>query len=234
MDFNALDIGIMAIIGLSTIIGIYRGIFRELITITVWAIGAFLAFAHGKNLGQSLTFVSSEYAKQAVAQSIIFIAVVIIGMILRMFLFKAMNIGGPSALDRILGTLFGAARGVAIIVITMVVAVATPIIDQKWYDASKLVDIFQGMADDLSGVVPGKWKASATRAGEAVAAPVDTVAPVDTATPVETTEEPPETAAPQDETQTTPPAPTEIVDPEQLMKELPKLLEEVQKNNNGK
>lgn len=65
LDFNALDIGITALLLVSTLIGIFRGFLREMLTIFVWSIAIVVAYIHGKQVGEILSFVESRVVKQS-------------------------------------------------------------------------------------------------------------------------------------------------------------------------
>ena len=157
-DFSFTDIGIMALIIVSTFIGLYRGLFRELITVIIWVAGIILAYSHGKELGDQLTFISSDYARVATGMSVIFVAVSIVGMIVKILAFKILSVGKASGFDRFLGAAFGAVRGLALIVIALIVATGTPLVNEPWYQDSDMIPPLEDIADDLSGQVPQKWR----------------------------------------------------------------------------
>lgn len=157
-DFNSLDVAIVAIIALSTVISIYRGLVRELFTLIIWLLAFILAYVHGVKLGDKLTFIDSTYIKEATGTFIIFIGVILLGAILKIYTIKKHGIGKASGLDRTVGALFGAARGAAIIILAIVFVDSSAITDKSWYEKSTLVPDFQMAANFIDGGVNQKWK----------------------------------------------------------------------------
>jgi membrane protein required for colicin V production len=189
-NFSFTDIGIMVIVLISTVIGIYRGFFREMITIVVWLIGIVLAYSHGPDVAVALSFISSEYARTAIGMSVIFIGVVLIGMLVKKLVFKSFHIAKPSAFDRFLGAAFGVARGFGLIIIAIIAFQSTPVLDSDWYNDSQILPPLEDAADDISGQVPDKWqkwKHAVPKAGAAASSSAAPTIPAATTTTITTT-----------------------------------------------
>src|SRR5690348_4649003 len=107
MDLNFADGLIILILAISTIIGIYRGFVRELMTIVTWIIAGTVAYMYGKIVGEYIFFVDSTTAKEILGMIAVFIVVVFIGHLLKLVVLKAAKISGVSPIDRLTGALFG-------------------------------------------------------------------------------------------------------------------------------
>lgn len=98
-----------------------------------------------------------EWLNNRLGSGMIFVSI-IIGIVGKFFAFKAFNIGDPSAFDRLVGAGFGVARGYAIVVLTMVSVVGSPVVEQDWYKESKLVHRLEKSSEAIGGTMPMKWK----------------------------------------------------------------------------
>lgn len=159
IDFNWVDYLIIGVFTISILIGIYRGILREAVTVVIWGLAAIITFMYGKKLGQIFTIFDSEYLKAALGRSILFALLVIGGNVAKYFVFKSKRIGKKiSGLGRFLGAGFGVLRGVVIVVAALFFLSATAVEDRSGYVNSRLIPQFQFILDFLDIKMPDKWK----------------------------------------------------------------------------
>lgn len=160
--YNSFDGKLAALVGISILIGIYRGSLREIISVITWGFSAYMAYLYGEQLGSSINFVTTDLAKKATGSAIIFASLVLTFMIIKFFAFKAFSNDGPGAYDRFMGAVFGAVRGVLLILAILVaIAIApqgTEIVSKDWYKDSVLTAYFQKSADDLAKSFPQELK----------------------------------------------------------------------------
>jgi len=156
-DLTSIDIGILVLCFASVLIGVYRGILRETLTIVTWIIASVVAFMYGKNAAALFTFADSETTRNLLGMSSVFVLVVFVGFIVKFAVCKAFSIGGPSPLDRFLGSLFGFARALVIVVAVMLV-VAEPVKQQTWYKDSKLIPKLDNVVAIIDKNAPKDWK----------------------------------------------------------------------------
>lgn len=109
---------IVAVVGLSTAIGLVRGFAREVMSVIVW-VTAFVAalllgepVAHLLDLGAGLG--------TAAGFAIVFVAVLIAGAVVQRMLAKLVRSTGIGGTDRMLGSLFGALRGGLVVLVALI------------------------------------------------------------------------------------------------------------------
>jgi membrane protein required for colicin V production len=121
---NALDYAWIAIVALSLLLGLWRGVVREIFALAGWilAIVASLTFA-GEVASWLPATLGSPTVRMVAAFVAIFLAVLIALSVAGILLAKLFRAAGLGVADRFLGAVFGIARG-ALIVFLVVLAAA--------------------------------------------------------------------------------------------------------------
>ncbi|MCG5030392.1 CvpA family protein [Mesosutterella sp. OilRF-GAM-744-9] len=115
--FNQIDWVIAAVMTLSGLLGLWRGVVREIVSVAGWIAAVILVFRYAAELAPHLTFFTAfgDIGRVAAAAAVIAFATVaafaVAGAVLRL-LIKAVS-GGLG--DSLLGLLFGFARGFLIV-----------------------------------------------------------------------------------------------------------------------
>ncbi len=149
------DLFFLAIVAISAIIGLFRGLMREGLSLAAWILAFVLALRFGPLAAEHLTaYVSVPSVRLATAYSVIFLATLIVGAIINYFLGKMVRATGFSGTDRTLGLLFGVARGVAIIVIAIMLARLTVVSEDGWWKESQFVSYLEPWAEQLQDWLP--------------------------------------------------------------------------------
>lgn len=119
-----LDISIIAVVLVSTGIGIFRGFVKEVLTLLSWAVALTLAYNFYHILVPYLEFISIPMIRIVVSGFAIFISVLILLSIVNYILSKSMKLVGFDWFDKSLGGGFGFVR--ALFLLSVVVIVITP------------------------------------------------------------------------------------------------------------
>ncbi len=121
---NWVDIAVVAVIIVSGLIGLLRGLVRETLGIGAWLVAGFVASPFGL-LPRVQPWVRSQILEPAIADAVAFGAVFLVVLVILLLIVGAISravrgsvLGG---LDRSLGLVFGAARGTILIVIMYIV-----------------------------------------------------------------------------------------------------------------
>jgi len=133
------DYAIIAILFISALLGLVRGFLREVVSLLIWTLGFWLAVRYAAAVGDVLKFVKTPEDRLVVGYIVILVLVLIAGTVAGMLVKKLVDSSGANAGDRSLGTLFGAARGVLIVTVLLVVGsmVLRPL--PAWWRDSRLI-----------------------------------------------------------------------------------------------
>jgi len=148
------DYAILAIIGLSVLVGFFRGFIKEVFSLFVWAAAFLIAYHFSGDVAQLMEqAVTLPSARLAMGFAGLFIAVLLVGGLINYLLGKLVQTTGLSGTDRLLGGVFGAARGLVLVVALLLVSGFTPIPADPWWKDSatieRLMPLVQWSADLL-------------------------------------------------------------------------------------
>lgn len=139
------DVAILAVIALSAVIGFFRGFLREAVGLATWILAFYLAFIFADAGARFLQgWISVDSARLAVAFGVVFIGVLILGAIFNYVLGRLVSQTGFAGTDRALGGVFGVLRGVAVLIVLVLLAGVTPVPRDDWWQRS----IFIGHLED--------------------------------------------------------------------------------------
>jgi membrane protein required for colicin V production len=151
---NLFDCLLIAILAYSTIMAFVRGIILELFSLGGLIVGILLA---AWNYNHVALLLSQLIATQATAQIVAFLLIIIGIMVLCTLLGKALNrtahVIGLGFFDRLLGAVFGFARG-CLLGVAILMAGAAFLPRSQWIANSQLTPYFLAGAHAVSFVVP--------------------------------------------------------------------------------
>lgn len=154
---NVADFIILGIITLSILISLLRGFIREALSLATWLIAAYLAFTFSHSLSDSLSgLISSDSTRTVVAFVGIFLFIVIFGAIFNFFIGRLITVSGLGLIDRFLGLFFGAARGILVVALVVMMIKGTSLIDRKWWQQSQLIPQFQPITATMEDLFPNQ------------------------------------------------------------------------------
>jgi membrane protein required for colicin V production len=151
---NLFDCILIAILAYSTIVAFVRGIILELFSLGGLIVGILLA---AWNYNHVALLLSQLIATPATAQIVTFLLIIIGIMVLCTVLGKALNRTahaiGLAFFDRLLGAVFGFARG-CLLGVAILMAIAAFLPQSQWIANSQLTPYFLAGAHAVSFVVP--------------------------------------------------------------------------------
>jgi membrane protein required for colicin V production len=148
-----IDIIILLIIGISCLLGLFRGLIKEALSLVFW-VGAIVAATFFSTLagGWMSGFIASPLLQRVVGFIVIFVLVVFIGGLISNGISRLMSEAGLGAADRALGALFGILRG-AVIVTVIVMLTGRFSFTQQFYSQSVCIPYVMVGADFLQSVL---------------------------------------------------------------------------------
>ena len=132
-----LDYAVLAVLLMSIGWGIWRGLVREVVSILGWIIAFLSANLLAGPVGDALPqAIQTPELRIGVAFVCIFIVALVITSLLGLLLSRAAHAVGLESLDRVLGALFGLARGALLVLAAALVAGLSSLPRQpEWQDS---------------------------------------------------------------------------------------------------
>lgn len=149
------DYFIIGLITLSAAIGLWRGFVREAFSLALWVLAGWVGLTFSREfsvyLEPSLSYPS---ARIAAAFGALFIATLLLGGMLGFLIGKLVSATGFSGTDRLVGLMFGVARGAVIVAMLVLLAGLTPLPEDPWWKESRLIPPFQKLSLWLRDQLP--------------------------------------------------------------------------------
>jgi len=138
---NWLDWVIIVVLAVSTLLSVWRGFAREAISLAAWVAAFVVANLFVDQMATLLaTWISNITGRYVAAYAILFVGTLMLGSLLGMLARQLVKVTGLSVLDRLLGTVFGFARGVILILVcAFVLRQLVPPGDLQWLHQSQLM-----------------------------------------------------------------------------------------------
>jgi membrane protein required for colicin V production len=153
---NAADIVILAVLVLSMLAGLWRGFVSEVLSLACWVAAFWIAWAFGDHVaGWYAGFIREATACIIAGYLTCFIGVLLVGALVGWLARKMMSLGGLRGGDRLLGTLFGLARGLLLVTAAVLMLGFTPLPrEAAWWRHSQLLPEFEQGAVRLASELP--------------------------------------------------------------------------------
>jgi len=153
----AVDYIILAIVIISAVMGLVRGLLKEAVAVITWFLAIVLAWSFASSLEPMLggILVGSPLRIWA-ARAIIFVGVLLLGGAVAVILGHYVRVSMFAGMDKFLGFVFGIIRGVVIVgAFTIAIQALRMDEDARWKN-SKLLPYAGAVADALRGIVGEK------------------------------------------------------------------------------
>ena len=116
------DYAVIAIVGLSVLLAVIRGVVREIAALAGWAAALILSGLFAQDLAQGLPIAVSPVLKAVIAYLVIFLGVLLLSGLAGVLLAKLFRAAGLGFTDRAVGALFGLVRGALIVFVGVMLA----------------------------------------------------------------------------------------------------------------
>lgn len=150
-----LDLTLAAVLLISALIGLWRGLVVEVWSLVSWLVAFMLSFSFGGQVaGLFATQIEAPALRLVLGHLAVFIVVLIAGGIVLWLLRRLIASTGLSGTDRMLGLLFGVVRGAALNVLLLLLLGLTTLPAEPGWRGSELVRLFLPGAEWLRLQLP--------------------------------------------------------------------------------
>ena len=126
LQLGWVDIALLAVFGLSVLVGLWRGFVFEIVSLLGWLVAFVIANSAGPFLADFVPVASAPEVKLWIAYIAVFVVILLTCTLLARML-RALVAATPlSFVDHLLGGVFGAARGVLICVVVATLVMLSP------------------------------------------------------------------------------------------------------------
>lgn len=152
---GTVDLVLLGLVALSIVVGLWRGFVKEVFALAVWVAALFAAFHFsGALAGRFEPWVEVPSARQGLAFAAVFLVVLVAGGLLTWLIGKLVETTGLSGTDRLLGAVFGAARGLLLLIALILAAGFTPVPADPWWSESRVIQSLMPLAEWSAGFLP--------------------------------------------------------------------------------
>ena len=168
-----IDIIIAAALLISVVVGIVRGFVKESISIAALLIAIWASLYFGPAVGNvSSSWLSSEGLQMWFGRILVFAIVLSVGGLLGWGISKLVSMSALKGIDRLLGSIFGAGRGVLLLAVFTIGGQFAGFDKDEWWLQSRLIPHVEVVADWIKVMAPQGLELLMPD-GEAESLPVD-------------------------------------------------------------
>ena len=150
-----LDWALLAVLLLSAVVGLWRGLVYEVLSVAVWVVAFVLAQRYGAPVGIWLPVDGfSEPLRVAMGFAVVFLASAFAGGLLSWLMKKLVESVGLRPVDRVLGGAFGLARGLVILLAVALVITMTQLQSAAWWRGSSTAGVLTATLHNIKPLLP--------------------------------------------------------------------------------
>lgn len=160
------DFALITIVLISAVVGLVRGLLREVVAVLSWLLALWLAWQFGASLEPYLGgLLEGPQIRPWAARAIIVIVVLLVGTAVGAILGHFVRLSIFSATDRLFGFVFGTLRGALLIGVLVMLGQLLRLEEEPWWKRSRLMPQGERIAAVLWNIVREE---RAGRAGELI------------------------------------------------------------------
>lgn len=148
MALTWLDWLFIALLVVTTLTGLLRGLIREALGLAVWILALLAARLLAQPVADLMTgFIDNPDGRLVLAFVLVILAVILIGGIVIRLIHAAVEWVGMGWFNRVMGAAFGAAKGAAILVLATILISLTPLAGLEAWQQAELRPVFERLRD---------------------------------------------------------------------------------------
>jgi membrane protein required for colicin V production len=150
-----IDILIAVAVAISIVVGVFRGFVKEAVSIGALLFAIWAALYFGPSIGDvSENWLSSEELQVWFGRVLVFSVVLAIGGLLGWGISKIVRLSVLSGVDRLMGSGFGALRGILLVAVFVLGGQFAGFDNDDWWVQSRLIPYFEVVADWIEVMAP--------------------------------------------------------------------------------
>ena len=155
---SAVDWILLAVLALSLLLGLWRGIVQEVLSLAGWVAAFYVSQLYAPMAAAWLPMEgSSQMLRYAAGFVVVFVAVLVATVLVSFVIKKLISAVGLGPLDRLLGSLFGLMRGVVILLAVTVLVGMTPMRETLAWKQAQGAQWLQQFLHVLKPVLPADF-----------------------------------------------------------------------------
>ncbi|HET7331706.1 CvpA family protein [Dyella sp.] len=152
---NAVDLIIIAVLALSVLVGLWRGLISEVLALATWIAAFWVAWTYGPDVSAHFEHsIQTPLLRLLVGYGLCFIGVLILGALVRFAIRTLVDSTGLGGTDRLLGMIFGFVRGLLLVALLVFLVDQTPFAREPMWQQSTLLPQFNNLAAWLEREMP--------------------------------------------------------------------------------
>ena len=152
------DWAFLTVLAVSLLIGAWRGLVYEVLSVLGWALSFYLAQLFAPDLASRLPLQgASEPVRYAAAFVLIFVVAVLLAGLVAVLFKKMVEAIGLRPVDRTLGAAFGLVRGGILLLALTVVVNMTAFKSSAWWQQSQGAEVLTAALKGLKPVLPEQF-----------------------------------------------------------------------------
>ena len=153
-----LDHAVLTLIGFSVLLGVIRGFAREVIALASWAVAIVVASVYGGEAAPLLARQIPDESWRVLAAFVaVFFVVLIVMSVIGLLTSRLIKSAGLGVEDRVLGSLFGLARGLLVVMVLVLLAGLTALPRQTVWKDAMLAAPLEKLAVLVKQWLPQDW-----------------------------------------------------------------------------
>lgn len=138
------DFVILGLVAMSLAIGVWRGVVSEILALVAWIAAFLAAHAWGTQAGAWMTPLLADPFWRVVAGHVaVFVGVLVLFVLARRLMTLLLKVVGLRPLDRVLGAMFGVARGLLVAWVAVLLSGFTDLPRENWWRQAWLAPPFE-------------------------------------------------------------------------------------------
>ena len=155
---SAVDWILLAVLALSLLLGLWRGIVQEVLSLAGWVAAFYVSQMYAPMAAAWLPMEgSSQMLRYSAGFVVVFVAVLVATVLVSFVVKKLISAVGLGPLDRLLGSLFGLMRGVVILLAVAVLVGMTPMRETLAWKQAQGAQWLQQFLHVLKPVLPADF-----------------------------------------------------------------------------